>query len=37
MYVLISHSEPFPKPTGVKIGSVANSDAVWLGEYLGEN
>lgn len=36
MYVLISHSEPLGKPTGLKIGAVANSLAVSFGEYLGE-
>ena len=35
MYVLISHSVPFGKPTGLKIGAVANSRALF-GEKRGE-
>ena len=37
MYVLISHSEPFPKPTGLVTGSGGNVfSGTAVGEYLGE-
>lgn len=37
MYVLISHSDPFPNPAGVKTGTAGKVFAgTKVGEYLGE-
>lgn len=38
MYVRISHSEPFPNPTGLPIGTAGYVSAgIALGAYRGEN
>jgi hypothetical protein len=37
MYVLISHSEPLPKPTGLKGGTAGKVlSGTKVGKYLGE-
>lgn len=38
MYVRISHSDPFPNPTGLVGGTAGNVfGGIALGAYLGEN